>query len=74
MYTYIHTLDNAHNSQAQGLNLRRRRSLCGKRIEDINDSQNSHTLVRANIDTDRSSLCVHTYSSGGGADAGRHRA
>jgi len=37
--TYIQTLDNAHNSQAQGFNLRRRRSLGGKRTVDINDEQ-----------------------------------
>ena len=41
IHTYIHTktLDNAHNSQAQGSNLRRRRSLGGKRTVDINDVQ-----------------------------------
>jgi len=37
--TYIQTLDNAHNSQAQGFNLRRRRLLGGKRTVDINDEQ-----------------------------------
>jgi len=39
IHTYIQTLDNAHNSQAQGLNLRRGRSLAGKRTVDINDEQ-----------------------------------
>jgi len=39
MHTYIHTLDNAHNSQAQGLNLRRGRSLGSKRTVDINDER-----------------------------------
>ena len=38
-YILIPTLDNAHNSQAQGLNLMRRRSLGGKRTVDINDEQ-----------------------------------
>ena len=42
LFTYMHTYTvhtNAHNSQAQGLNLRRRRSLGGKRTVDINDEQ-----------------------------------
>ena len=38
-YTYIHTLDNVHSSQAQGLNLRRGRSLGGKVTVDISDVQ-----------------------------------
>jgi len=33
------TLDNTHNSQVQGLNLRRGWSLGGKRRVDINDEQ-----------------------------------
>ena len=33
------TLDDTHNSQAQGLNLRRGWSLGGKRRVDINDEQ-----------------------------------
>ena len=36
---YIQTLDNAHNSQAQGLKLRRGRSLGDRRRVDINDEQ-----------------------------------
>ena len=43
-HTYILTLDNAHNSQAQGLNLRRGRSLGGKRTVDINDKQTDGCL------------------------------
>ena len=39
IHTYIHTLDNAHNSQAQGLNLRRGRSLGSKRTVGINDER-----------------------------------
>ena len=39
MHTYIGTLDNVHNSQAQGLNLRRVWSLGGKMTVDINDEQ-----------------------------------
>jgi len=35
----MQTLDNAHNSQAQGLNPRRVRSLGGKRTVDINNEQ-----------------------------------
>jgi len=35
----MQTLDNAHNSDAQDLNLNRGRSLCGKRTVDINDEQ-----------------------------------
>jgi len=38
-YMYLRTLDNAHNSQAQGLNLRRGRSLGDKRTVDIDDEQ-----------------------------------
>ena len=38
-HTYMQTLDNAHNSQAQGLNVRRGRSIGGKRTVDINDEQ-----------------------------------
>ena len=40
-FTYIRTriLDNAHNSQAQSLNLRRGRLLGGKRTADINNEQ-----------------------------------
>ena len=38
-HTYMQTLDNAHNSQAQGLNPRRVRSLGGKRTVDINNEQ-----------------------------------
>jgi len=37
IHTYIQTLDNAHNSQVQGLNLWR--SLGGKTTVDINDEQ-----------------------------------
>ena len=44
IHTYIQTLDSAHNSQAQGLNLRRRRSLGGKRTVDINDEQTNGFL------------------------------
>ena len=39
IHTYIQTLDNAHNSQAQGLNLRHTWSLGGRRTVDINDEQ-----------------------------------
>jgi len=40
IHTYIWTVDNApHSSQAQGLNLRRGRSLCDKRRVDINDEK-----------------------------------
>ena len=39
IHAYIQTLDNAHNSEAQGLNLRRGRSLGGSRTVDINDEQ-----------------------------------
>jgi len=39
IHTYIQTLDNAHNSQAQGLNLRCGWLLGGKRRVDINDEQ-----------------------------------
>jgi len=39
IHTHIQPLDNAHNSQAQGLNLRRGRSLGGKRTVHINDEQ-----------------------------------
>jgi len=35
IHTYIRTLDNVHNSQAQGLNLRSGRLLRGKRTVDI---------------------------------------
>jgi len=38
IHSYVHTtFDNAHNRQAQGLNLRRGRSLGGRRTVDIND-------------------------------------
>jgi len=36
---HIHTYDNAYHSQAQGLNLRRGRSLGGERTVDMNDEQ-----------------------------------
>jgi len=39
IHIYVQTLDNAHNSQVQGSNLRRGRSLDGKRTVDINDEQ-----------------------------------
>ena len=39
IHTHIQPLDNAHNSQAQGLNLRRGRSLGGKRTVDIKNEQ-----------------------------------
>ena len=44
IHTYIQTLDNTHNSQAQGLNLRRGRSLGGKRTVDINDKRTDGLL------------------------------
>ena len=44
IHTYIQTLDSAHNSQAQGLNLRRGRSLGGKRTVDINYEQTNGFL------------------------------
>jgi len=43
-HTYIQTLDDAHNSQAQGLNLTRGRSLGGKRTVDIDDEQTDGLL------------------------------
>jgi len=39
LHAYIQTPDNAHSSQVQGLNLRRGRSLGGRRTVDINDEQ-----------------------------------
>ena len=44
IHAYIQTLDNAHSSQARGLNLRRGRSLGGKRTVDINDEQRDEFL------------------------------
>ena len=44
LHTYIRTLDNAHNSQAQGFNLRRGRSLGGKKTVDINYEQTDGIL------------------------------
>jgi len=44
MHTYIHTFNNANNSQTQGLKLRRGRSLGGKRTVDINDEQTNGFL------------------------------
>ena len=39
IHTHIQTLDNKHNSQAQGLNWRHRWLLGGKRTVDISDEQ-----------------------------------
>jgi len=46
IHTYIQTLDNAHCSQAQGLNLRRGRSLGGKTTVDVNDEQTRWVIKR----------------------------
>ena len=60
MRTYIRTLDNAHNSQAQRLNLRRWQSLGGKRTVDINDEQTDGVSSR-----DAEPLKLHSGSGSG---------
>jgi len=62
IHTYIRTLDNAHNSQAQRLNLRRWQWLGGKRTLDINDEQTDGVSSR-----DAEPLKLHSGSGSGSA-------